>query len=133
VCTVLGLTCGWMVLLGPATESCTYVLFAPAMAWVVLEAYLVAVPAWQRVLALSSFVIFTAGQIAFWFPWGGALNAIGTFPFTAFLAVAAIVVAELRWRQPAPELATGWEGPEFLPLVSAAAARMPAEQRQRAA
>ncbi len=132
VCTVLGLTCGWMVLLGPATEGCTYVLFAPAMAWVVLEAYLAAVPAWQRVLALSSFVIFTVGQIAFWFPWGGALNAtIGTFPLTAILAVAAIVVAELRW-QPAPELATGWEEPAFLPLASAAN-RMPGKQERKAA
>ena len=33
---ILG-TC-WMTLCGPATEACTYVLLAPALAWVVVSA-----------------------------------------------------------------------------------------------
>jgi hypothetical protein len=35
---VLALGGGWMTLVGPATESCTYVLIAPFLAWAVLTA-----------------------------------------------------------------------------------------------
>lgn len=131
--TALGLTCGWMMLLGPATEGCTYVLLAPAMAWVVLEACATEAPAWQQALGLSAFVVFTVGQIAFWFPWGGALNGIGTFPFTAILTVAAIIAAELRSSQPAPASAAGGEETLAFPLAAVAVREAHVGQGRKAA
>ena len=38
---VVALAACWMMLLGPATESCTYILLAPTLAWAVLESWLV--------------------------------------------------------------------------------------------
>jgi hypothetical protein len=34
---VLGLACCWMTLFGPATESCTYILLAPSLAWALIS------------------------------------------------------------------------------------------------
>src|SRR5262249_51258876 len=40
-------TC-WMTVFGPATESCTYILLAPALAWALLEAWWQGRPHWYR-------------------------------------------------------------------------------------
>jgi hypothetical protein len=37
--TILGLAACWMTLCGPATESCTYILLAPSLAWALLEVW----------------------------------------------------------------------------------------------
>jgi hypothetical protein len=47
----------WAVLFGPATESCTYVVMAPAIAWAVVDAYLR--PTWPvtRLLLVASLLM----------------------------------------------------------------------------
>lgn len=92
--TALGLTCGWMLLLGPATEVCTYIILVPAMAWVVVEASLKRRSYWQQGLAVSGVVLFMLGQIALWFPFGGNVGNLGVFPLSALLTVAAILAEE---------------------------------------
>ncbi len=37
--TAFSLVCGWMLLFGPATESATYILLAPALVFAVVEAF----------------------------------------------------------------------------------------------
>jgi hypothetical protein len=45
---LLDLGCLWMLLLGPATENCTFILLAPMLARVVWEAYHEPRPVWTR-------------------------------------------------------------------------------------
>lgn len=64
---LLGLACSWMTLFGSATESCTYILLAPTLAWTVLEAFLERWPAPLRLGLLASYALFTATQAVVWF------------------------------------------------------------------
>src|SRR5262249_28785801 len=52
----------WMVLCGPATESCTYILLAPILAWTVLEAVWDERPLWSRLIPWCSFALFGLSQ-----------------------------------------------------------------------
>src|SRR5207253_3057448 len=49
--TVFTLVPCWMLLLGPATESSTYVILAPAVSLVTVEAFSRQFPQWMRALA----------------------------------------------------------------------------------
>jgi hypothetical protein len=88
---MLGLSTAWMLLMGPATEDCTYILFAPIMAWVVLESALLPAPRGLRAAAYGGYGLFVAGQIAYWFPWGGDFNRLGTFPVAAMILATSLV------------------------------------------
>jgi hypothetical protein len=64
---LLSLACCWMTVLGPATESATYILLAPIVAWMLVETY--AEPsAWLRRIGYELvFGLFIASQCALWF------------------------------------------------------------------
>jgi len=47
----------WVVLFGPATESCTYVVLAPALAWSLVEAYRRPLPWFGRSMLVASLVM----------------------------------------------------------------------------
>ncbi len=55
--TILALGTCWMTLCGPATEACTYVLLAPALAWAVLSGRCDGWPRPARMLAGTAFVL----------------------------------------------------------------------------
>jgi Glycosyltransferase family 87 len=99
--TVLfGLGCCWMTLFGSATESCTYMLLAPALAWSLLDAWLRQVPYWLRCGLGASFVLFLVTQTAVWFPGGGRqIHALGLQPLAALLLLVCIVVMEVQNRE----------------------------------
>ncbi len=61
------LVCCWMLLLGPATESSTYILLAPAVSLALVEAFSRPFPRWMRALvtAAASILIGGAAFIAF--------------------------------------------------------------------
>src|SRR5207249_4051656 len=71
VLTVLGT--GWMMLCGPATETCTYIMVAPALAWTAVEARRRSV--WTRAAVASIFALFAARP---------ALAAIAARPDVSF-------------------------------------------------
>jgi hypothetical protein len=81
--TVLG--CCWMTSFGPATESATYILLAPAAAWVVLEAWLERRPAPVRGVLLAAYLLLTAAQLANWLPNGRSFQALGPQPLAGLL------------------------------------------------
>ncbi len=91
----LGLTCCWMTVLGPATESNTYILVAPALAWVVLESFLSRRPRWFRALAVASWALFAAAQMAAWFPHSAEFRIMGPHVVAGLLLTACLVVAVL--------------------------------------
>ena len=96
---VLGLCAAWMLLFGPATEDCTYIVFAPMMAWVVLESALLPASRWLRVAVYGGYGLFVAGQVVYWFPWGSAFNRLGMFPIAATILAAALVAVRTMMRR----------------------------------
>jgi hypothetical protein len=58
VLTLLGT--GWMMLCGPATETCTYVMIAPALAWTAVEAWRWPRSVFTRTAVAGSLLLFAA-------------------------------------------------------------------------
>jgi hypothetical protein len=105
---VLALGTCWMTLLGPATESSTYVLLAPVLAWAVLSATrqpwarwgaAVAEQSWPaavRWMPAAAWWLFLAGVLAGLAPWTNRVHALGLHPLAALLLTAACTVAIFR-------------------------------------
>jgi hypothetical protein len=90
---VLALGSCWMTLCGPATESSTYILLAPALAWAVLGADR---DRWPRPLGLMvrmAFVLFMLCVVRGLWPGVNRLHALGLQPQGALLLSTAYVVA----------------------------------------
>jgi hypothetical protein len=94
--SLLGLGCCWMTLFGPATESCTYGLLAPTLAWAVLEAALGRGSRWLGGVLIGSYGLFVCAQLLVCFPQGRGLRNLGSLPLAATLLFAALLVQDLR-------------------------------------
>jgi hypothetical protein len=84
----VGLGCCWMTLFGPATESCTYLLLAPTLAWGLLAP---ATPTWGRVWLAGSYGLLVVAAAACWFPGGRAIQALGLQPLAGLLLLTFMV------------------------------------------
>ena len=94
---LFALGCCWMTLFGSATESCTYILLAPSLAWTLLDAWLRPCPWWLRTLLSASFGLFVVTQAAVWFPGGGQLcRILGTHPLAGLLLLIGVAGRELQ-------------------------------------
>jgi hypothetical protein len=67
---LFNLGCLWIILFGPATENCTYILLAPTLAFAVWEAFAVPRPLWTRGLLTAIVCIFVAGAVITALPGG---------------------------------------------------------------
>jgi hypothetical protein len=82
----------WVVLFGPATEACTYVVVAPAVAWAIMEAFQLSRSWMSRALLILSLhmmgpmVTDMYGPIVRAFANGCALQPLGAVIFLAVLA-----------------------------------------------
>ena len=107
---LFGLGCCWMTLLGPATESSTYVLLGPVGAWLALRGggppglpgigpgrpgdpppRSTSQSLWLRPLFLGSFALLLAAQLASAMPWGVHFQKLGPQPFAALLMFIGLV------------------------------------------
>jgi hypothetical protein len=81
----LGLAVAWMMLLGPATESSSFVLLAPSLAWSVVEA--LRAPAWsvRRGLLWTSFTLFMAAVLLGGFSNTVKIHALGVHSWASLL------------------------------------------------
>jgi len=86
----------WMVLCGPATESCTYILLAPVLAWAVLDAALDRRPLWSRLIPWCSLVLFVFSQTISWFPEHVRMLFLGILPLAGIVLWAGVVEANVR-------------------------------------
>ncbi|MCC7350822.1 MAG: DUF2029 domain-containing protein [Phycisphaerales bacterium] len=59
--------CGWMTVLGPATETVTYLILAPAATWVVVLTFANHRPFWERGLVVLAYLLMLSVHIAAWF------------------------------------------------------------------
>jgi hypothetical protein len=93
---VLG-TC-WMTLCGPATESSTYVLLAPALAWTVYRAESERWPSLLGLMPRMALVLFLFCVVRGLWPGVNRIHALGLQPQAALLlslAYTAVLVREL--------------------------------------
>jgi len=97
---LFALGCCWMTLVGPATESCTYILLAPTLAWALLDAWQTQRSRPALGLFLASYGLFLACQMAVWFPIGRTVHTLGLQPLAGLLLLAGILL---------PCLGTAWE------------------------
>jgi len=86
----------WMVLCGPASESCTYILLAPILAWAVLEAFLDPRPLWSRLIPWCSFVLFVFSQTISWFPEHVRMQFLSILPLGGIVLWAGLVESNVR-------------------------------------
>jgi hypothetical protein len=88
-------TC-WMLLCGPATESATYVLLAPTLAWAVLDACTRPRPAWVRGGLLGCYGALLLAAAAAWFPVGNQVHTLGVQPLAALVLFLILLVEGVR-------------------------------------
>ncbi len=87
---IFTLVCCWMLLLGPATESSTYILLAPAVSLAAVEAFSRPFPRWMRALIATVLTILTGGAAFIAFAgrrrdlWSMSVQQIGTVLFAGF-------------------------------------------------
>ncbi len=93
-CLMLGTL--WMTLCGPATESCTYILLAPALAFGLVASWTQRSPLLVRVLLGGSFLLFLLSVLAGVFPRTAQLHALGLQPLAALLLGSGYVTVLLR-------------------------------------
>lgn len=80
----------WMLLLGPATESATYILLAPAVSFAAIESFSRSFPIWMRTLVtLSAAILIGGAAYVSWFGakrdlWSMSVQQIGTLIFVIF-------------------------------------------------
>jgi hypothetical protein len=85
-----------MVLCGPASESCTYILLAPILAWAVLEAVLDERPLWSRLVPWCSFLLFVFSQTISWFPEHVRMLFLGILPLAGIVLWVGLVETCIR-------------------------------------
>lgn len=100
--TLFGLGCCWMMLFGPATESSTYALLAPSLAWAVLAAWLERPAIWLRAGTAVSFALLAGAFVAAWFPIGPQVHTLGPHPLGALVLLGCLVAGALVGLKKAP-------------------------------
>jgi hypothetical protein len=92
----------WMLLCGPATESCTYVLLAPAMTWGLVKARNGAWPRGIRYLPGLAFGLFLVSVLAGLSKVTGQIHGLGVQPLAALVLAVAYLVMALHGLAAAP-------------------------------
>jgi hypothetical protein len=94
---IFGLGSCWMVLCGPATESCTYILLAPILAGGLLESLIDGQrPIWSRIIPWFGFSLFVLSQITSWFPEEIRMRVLGMLPLAGVVLFVSLVEAGIR-------------------------------------
>jgi hypothetical protein len=99
-----GLGCCWMTVLGPATESCTYILLAPSIAWEIVEAWERDRPIWFRIWPVGAYGLLVAAAMSCWFPGPYHLQTFGLQPLAGLMFLIYLLVKELGARRGATSL-----------------------------
>src|SRR5262249_43835781 len=86
----LALASTWMLVLGPATESCTYIIMAPVLAASVVKALYDSAWSWRKTMPFAgcgffalAIVLGTLPHAGDWHSWG--MHPVGGLLFLAYL------------------------------------------------
>jgi hypothetical protein len=94
----LSLVSCWMMFLGPATESPTYLLVAPALAWAVMQAWDEPVPATpsrkpvSRIATTVCYVLMLTMHLSIWFSNSSSYRMYGNPGFVSSLILTGCVI-----------------------------------------
>jgi hypothetical protein len=88
---VYSLVCCWILLLGPATESSTYILLAPALAWQLIDAWHTPHSRVYRGTLLFASLLIVIALVAVWFPFAKTIHAMGPHPLAALVFVGCVL------------------------------------------
>jgi hypothetical protein len=88
----------WMTVLGPATEACTYILLAPALAFAALQARREAWPPTRCTAFAVAYVLVTYPQLPFRLPGAGTLANHAAQCVGALLLAATLIDTNRWWR-----------------------------------
>src|SRR5262249_50293027 len=88
---VLRLGCCWMLLLGPATESCTHILLAPSLAWALLESARRGESRGLQMFWWFSYGLLLAAGISCWFPNGAVFHDLAIQPLAVLVIFLSLV------------------------------------------
>jgi hypothetical protein len=80
----------WMMLFGPATESSTYVLLAPCLAWILLSAWQQPWPSGPRWTVTVAGVLFLVSVLAGVGPWVTTLHGLAIHPLATVLLLVGV-------------------------------------------
>jgi hypothetical protein len=94
--SLLAWGCCWMLLLGPATESCTYILLAPSLAWAVMEAWSDQGSWVPRTFLGFSVALIALALLANWFPFVKAVHTLGPQPLATLCFVGYLACTDGR-------------------------------------
>jgi hypothetical protein len=87
----------WMLLCGPATESSTYVLLAPAAVWLAVDAFQGRIAGVSRWCILMGFASVHLALISSAFPFGGVVHGWGLHPLGALLLLVGFSTTPVVW------------------------------------
>ncbi len=90
ITTTYALCVGWMLLFGPASETVTYILAAPAIAGAVVLSWGRPGPGWFRMLVTGAAVLLTGTQLELLFPGPHWLQVAGAHPLAILLFMIAV-------------------------------------------
>jgi hypothetical protein len=93
--TLFALASCWMMLFGPTTESSTFVLLAPALAWALLECWAWPCPRWWRWGVTLSFGLLLSTVVRAWFPDAAHYHALGIHPVGTLLFLLVVLAQAL--------------------------------------
>jgi hypothetical protein len=85
-----------MTVFGPATESSTYVLLAPALAGALIDARGNPTAYLPRAVLFASYSLFLASQATIWFAGRVGFINWGSHPFAGLLLFGCLVLTSLR-------------------------------------
>ncbi len=100
----LGLSCCWIGLLGPATESSTFIVLAPTMGWALADVWHADRGRALRWLVLASFSLFVLARLVGLFHGTAHWHALGIQPWGALLLFAALTATLVHdaWTRRSP-------------------------------
>jgi hypothetical protein len=80
-----GLCCAWMMALGPATETTTYIMIAPVAAAAMLLVFVQPQPFWASALVMVAFIILASAQLQLLVNIDRPLHRMAAQPLAALL------------------------------------------------
>jgi hypothetical protein len=87
-----GLGCCWMTVFGPATESCTYILLAPTLAWALVGAWSESFSLMANAWLTMAYAMLVATYMSCWFSGGYRLQAFGLQPLAGLMLLAYLLL-----------------------------------------
>jgi hypothetical protein len=116
---VWSLGAGWMMLCGPATESCTYIVLAPALTWAVVASIVPRPAPGRMALPLAAYGLLLLSVAAGLLPRTGTVHAYGMQPLAALLFFAgSLGGAAAHLTRALPPERVGWLGGEVVRWLS---------------